>query len=152
MDIVQRQEARRRLIAANVWPIWTQFKAGLKELLVSYESSERAPGWSAQLTSVHDRSIVVAQNRGVARDGYHNRRLSITVSIHENSFIALVALIEDYMERDGKHVSLGKRRLEYGIDANLDSGEVYLTKGDTRLSPSEAAENLIAETILKEDA
>jgi hypothetical protein len=150
MDIIQRKEAQKRLISTNVWPIWTQFKASLGELIVSYGDSVRPSGWAARIKPAHNRAIVVIQNRGIAPDGFQNQMLSITLSLRENNSPEISVLVEQYLERDGRHVTFGTQEYNYLIGADGETGEVYLTgRAGTRMKPAEVAEDLVEQTILK---
>lgn len=150
MDIVQRQQEQKRLISAGIWPIWTQFKASLVQILQSYEKSSRDVGWSARLDSVHDKSVVITQSRGVAHDGFHNQALSITIAIRESEPVAITVAVEEYIERAGAHSVQKSEKSEYLISADIDSGECRLTmRGTNPMTPSEAVDHLIGKTILK---
>ena len=149
MDIVQRQQEQKRLLSASIWPIWTQFHARLEQTLQSYEDSTRSLGWSARLDSVHDRCVTITQQRGIASDRFQNQGLSITVSVRENEPAAIWATIEEYTERGGRHVTLQTKKWEYSIIVDVERGDCHLLRDTVSMTPWEAADHLIAETILK---
>ena len=160
MDIVQRKEElerlkgeRERLISASIWPIWTRFKANLDQVLQSYEKSGRPAGWSARLDSAHDRSLVIIQNRGLARDGHHEQKLAITVSVRERDSAAITVATEDYIvDRNGRHASQNTKKWEYLISLDPESGEPNLICDLSPMAPSQAVDDLIEKTILKDAA
>lgn len=149
MDIVQRQQEQKRLLSASIWPIWSQFQARLEQTLQSYEDSRRSLGWSARLDSVHDRCVTITQSRGIASDGFHNQGLLITVSVREKEPAAITAAIEEYTERGGRHATLRTKKWEYPIIVDVDRGDCHLLRDAVPITPWEAADHLIAETILK---
>jgi hypothetical protein len=149
MDVFQRQDEQARLLASGAVTHWAEFRSALRSLLDSYAASKRPAGWKAEMSQVHDRSIVITQNRGMAPDSFHDAMLTVDIALDESACI-IVARAEFSFVRDGRSVVRKRFSVQYPIRVDSKVIRTFLTANDAPESVTalQAAEDLMERTLL----
>jgi hypothetical protein len=153
MDLFQRRDEQARLLASGAVTHWAEFRSALRALLDSYAASKRRAGWKAEMSQVHDRSMVITQNRGMAPDSFHEAMLTIDIALDESAYI-IIARAEFSFVRDGGSTVRKRFSIQYPIRVDSEVTRTFLTMNDTAndapesVTALQAAEDLMERTLL----
>jgi hypothetical protein len=101
MDAFESAEAMRRLLAAQVIPVWLEFQSEVQSLTESYNKTPLGRRCPARLKTLHDsRVLIVTSLRGYTEDQYNLITIEIRARFEEQEF-RIEATIKKWLAPQG---------------------------------------------------